>query len=54
MMMVPFNCGLIPSPESRIAFSALPTSALSQTLIVTMRGSGTLTVPIWLIGVGEP
>ena len=54
MMMVPLSCGLIPSPDSRIAFSALLTSPLSQMLMVTMRGSGTLTVPIWLIGVGEP
>ena len=51
MMMVPFNCGLIPSPLSRIAFSTLPTSPLSQTLIVTMRGSGTFTVPSWFTGV---
>ena len=36
------------------AFSTLPTSALSQTLIVTMRGSGTFTVPTWLIGVMAP
>ncbi len=54
MMIVPFSCGLIPSPLSRIAFSTLPTSRLSQTLIVTIRGSGTLTVPTWLIGVSVP
>jgi hypothetical protein len=34
-----------------MAFSTFPTSDLSHTLIVTMRGSGTLTVPTWLIGV---
>lgn len=51
MMIVPLVCGLMPSPLSRMAFSTLPTSALSQTLMVTMRGSGTLTVPTWLIGV---
>jgi hypothetical protein len=51
MMMVPLSCGLMPSPLSRIAFSTLPTSDLSQTLMVTMRGSGTFTVPTWLIGV---
>ena len=45
MMMVPLSCGLMPRPDSRIAFSTLPTRPLSQTLIVTMRGSGTLTVP---------
>jgi hypothetical protein len=51
MMMVPLSCGLMPSPLSRIAFSTLPTSDLSQTLMVTIRGSGTFTVPTWLIGV---
>ena len=54
MMMVPLVCGLMPSPLFMIAFSTGPTSDLSQTLIVTMRGSGTLTVPTWLIGVCWP
>ena len=54
MMMVPFSWGLIPSPLSRIAFSTLLTIDLSQTLTVTMRGSGTLMVPSWLIGVRWP
>ncbi len=45
MMIVPLVCGLMPRPDSRIAFSTLPTIDLSQTLIVTIRGSGTFTVP---------
>jgi hypothetical protein len=51
MMMVPLVWGLMPSPESRMAFSTLLTMERSQTLIVTMRGSGTLIVPSWLTGV---
>ena len=54
MMIVPFVCGLMPSPLSRIAFSTAPTMPRSQTLIVTMRGSGTLTVPTWFTGVIWP
>ena len=51
MMIVPLVCGLIPRPLSLMAFSTLPTSVLSQTLTVTIRDSGTLTVPTWLMGV---
>jgi hypothetical protein len=44
----------MPRPLSRIALSTFDTIDLSQTLIVTIRGSGTLTVPNWLIGVIWP
>ena len=46
--------GLIPRPLSRMAFSTAPTIDLSQTFTVTIRGSGTFTVPTWLIGVRWP
>ena len=54
MMIVPLSCGLMPSPLSRIALSTFETSALTQTLMVTIRGSGTLIVPTWLMGVSAP
>ena len=38
----------------RIAFSTETTSALSQTLTVIVRGSGTLIAATWLIGMVEP
>ena len=52
--MVPSICGLIPRPELRIALSTALTSALSQTLTSTIRGSGTVIVPSWLIGIVLP
>ena len=53
-MMVPFNWGFMPKPLPLIAFSTSGTFVLSQTLTVTMRGSGTFIVPNWFSGVFCP
>ena len=50
----PSACGLRPSPLEAMAFSMAFTLLLSQTCTLIMRGSGTLTVPIWLIGIMLP
>ena len=41
-------------PALRMAFSTETTSPRSQTLTVSERGSGTLTLPTWVIGVVAP
>ena len=50
----PSVSGFRPSPAARIAFSVGITSALSHTLTVIIRGSGTLIEPTELSGMVEP
>ena len=47
----PSAAGLRPRPASRIALSTALTRPRSQTWTVSIRGSGTLTVPTWLSGI---
>ena len=46
--------GFSPRLASRMARSTAPASGLSQTCTDSMRGSGTLTVATWLIGICVP
>ena len=51
------NLGLNPAVDGqllRIAFSTALTRPRSQTCTVSIRGSGTLMVPTWVIGISEP
>ena len=48
--IVPSTVGLRPRLESRIALSTACTMLLSQTETDSARGSGTLIVATWLIG----
>src|SRR5262245_33541585 len=50
----PSGAGLSPRPASRIALATETTRPLSQTLTVSRRGSGALTVPTWLSGIRCP
>lgn len=53
-MIGPSTTGLMPMPLSRIARSTFEIMPLSQTLMTTIRGSGTLIVPSWFSGVCWP
>jgi hypothetical protein len=50
----PSTAGLRPKEEVRIAFSTALTSPRSQTCTVSIRGSGTFTVPTCVSGISEP
>ena len=50
----PSTVGLNPRLALRIALSTAPTIDLSQTWTESMRGSGTLIVATWLMGMCEP
>ena len=52
--VVPSMIGLKPRLDSRMARSTAPTTDLSQTETEIMRGSGTVTVATWLIGIVVP
>ena len=50
----PSEAGFSPRSDSMIAFSTALARPRSQTLTERQRGSGTLMVPTWEIGVIEP
>src|SRR5580704_7976605 len=53
-IICPSGAGLRPRPASRIALAVATTKPLSQTLTVSRRGSGALTVPTWLSAMRWP
>ncbi len=50
----PSTTGFRPRPAARIAFSTDTTTPRSQTLTVSERASGALTVATWFRGMEEP
>ncbi len=50
----PLLVGFTPRSELRIAVSIGPSCACSYGFTTTIRGSGTVILDIWVIGVGDP